>query len=533
MPWVEVRITGRDGVSVSVGNFSSGEKKAAIKSFQFGISNGNGCTIEVLDEEGGEFSTFYEKISTGNLDSGTRSFVLEFEFGWATMSCEDGGSTLNQQHCCPTGPLEPTFAGFGVPGIGSPGFNPFNGLTGGGIGAFDSPIAVSVRPSGVRQGLRSCRHTMTVRNIICNVANGVFKYSIEGADMTTDMFSTRSPETFGRDTVGGEMYLTDAIRSLFREFNVDVDFYRLEGTCRPEAMRWRVTRPGPSPDLQATRGPLGRWSALNRNPIQASRAWLSEHLTDRNKGIVTFWDTTKLFRPRLIFLEANDLSCSDVRDTLQFHVGTYIVNGGACSPVLSFTPQLEYVPNSLGVGTGGAGGGATMPTMFRETGPEPCLRGSPSMRFQGYHNPGFVETHTAFTSYGRDGIREASDAKLIHARANLYANRGITAELRVQGDPTFDTPLLMHGHYVSIVYINPFRVKPIKLNGKDYCDWVSRSSCSNMLSNSNYMITGVSHEIKEGHFSTTLKLRLATPGIDIGRDLPIGGMPGGPTIPRT
>src|SRR5579859_7954327 len=65
-PWVQVNIT-NGGQTISVSNISAVNTKASIKSFKYGISTGIGVTIEIIDEEGGNFARFLSRVSTGNL----------------------------------------------------------------------------------------------------------------------------------------------------------------------------------------------------------------------------------------------------------------------------------------------------------------------------------------------------------------------------------------------------------------------------------------------------------------------------------
>lgn len=487
MPWVEISIIG-EGKKISVGNFTARKSLASVQSFQFGVSNGNGITVEIIDEEGGSFSTFLSKITTGNLESGASRYLLQFQFGWATTSCVPGrDSTFGEAICCPV-----------------------NGLQ-------------------VNRSYRSCIHTMTVRSIGANINSGMFHFTITATDMTTDMFTTRSFDVRGREN--SPMPLTQAIRELFRQFNVDVEFRRLVGPCNWEPMRFNVNGDSgclPGVDV-ALLGPCGTWRSVGRNPIQAAREWLNGCLTDRRRGIVSFWDLRpNQPRPTLVFMEATIPRCNEVQQG-QYHLGTYLVNGSNCSPVISFTPEIKYLNPLSGVvgsgGVGGTAGNALMSSSFREQGPEPCLRGNTASTFQGFQNPVYANDNW-FSLYGNQGLHILSAAKLENLRSNLI-NPGITAELKVQGDPSFDTPVLLQGHYIGIIYLNPFRA----VSTGNGCDYLS-TGCQRELSNTNWMVRKVFHEIREGSFVTTMSLILAAPGSEINRDAPLGGMRGAPTIPQ-
>ena len=59
-PWVTATVSG-SGSQITVGNNSapSFKNKAVISSFQYGQSNGTGCTLDIIDEEGGAFDKFF------------------------------------------------------------------------------------------------------------------------------------------------------------------------------------------------------------------------------------------------------------------------------------------------------------------------------------------------------------------------------------------------------------------------------------------------------------------------------------------
>lgn len=485
MPWVEMWITenNSDKLVVSVSNFSARTFRASIQSFQFGISNGNGATIEILDEEGGQFYQFFRKISTGNMESGFTKFSLKFQFGWATMSCENGGQTFGASVCCSKD------------------------------GAFST------------RNYQSCKHTATIKAITCDVSQGFFRYTIEAVDMTEDMFSTRDFKH--RGTNPRPMPITTALIEMFGQWNIAVKFKQLAGPCNPVDLVWAKNTGNKTPagaDVSKT-GPWGTWPPLGRNPIEAARAWLNECLSAAGRGLVLFWDTgDKVTRPTIVVAESRLPHCQDVRVQDQFFLGTYIVNGGQCSPVISFTPEIRFNPWHALAGTSGTTGDALMGQAFREKGPAQCTFGkTPNMKQQGLQATQ-VPSLNFFANYGRNALDIMSRNKMENLRANTV-NPGIHAELRIQGDPSYDTPVLLLGHYIGIVVINPFRIK--NENGKT--NWVS-TGCERELSNTNWMIEKVSHEIKDGQFTTTLRIILAEPGLDIGYSFPVGGMPGAPKL---
>jgi hypothetical protein len=106
----------------------------------------------------------------------------------------------------------------------------------------------------------------------------------------------------------------------------------------------------------------------------------------------------------------------------------------------------------------------------------------------------------------------------------------VEAELLIQGNPYLDDPLaLCAGAECSIIVINPFMFKK---QSAGCSEWIADPPMNAFLSNKHWLIQGVSHEIKEGSFTTTLKVWLASPGVDINYDASLGGPPG-PTLKKT
>lgn len=86
-PWVIVTVSG-NGSKITVGNESapSFNNRAVIQAFQYGQSNGSGCTIEIIDEEGGAFDKFFKKV-VSDLATANEKYVLKVQWGWTSSSC--------------------------------------------------------------------------------------------------------------------------------------------------------------------------------------------------------------------------------------------------------------------------------------------------------------------------------------------------------------------------------------------------------------------------------------------------------------
>ena len=79
----------------------------------------------------------------------------------------------------------------------------------------------------------------------------------------------------------------------------------------------------------------------------------------------------------------------------------------------------------------------------------------------------------------------------------------ITAEMQIQGDPFFDKPIFIQTFNLSVVVLQPFR---LALG----CKWQG-GACNRILTNCKWWISGMSHQIGVGSFTTTLKMLLVPP----------------------
>jgi hypothetical protein len=90
---------------------------------------------------------------------------------------------------------------------------------------------------------------------------------------------------------------------------------------------------------------------------------------------------------------------------------------------------------------------------------------------------------------------------------------------------------------MTIIALNPFYRVGQGSECKD--DWTASPPCNGLLSNRNWLILGVSHQIKEGSFTTSFKLILSAPGFSFSKDVPYlggvdprSGQPGSLTVMR-
>lgn len=450
-PYVKLFFGNPNEPEITVGNKSSPkwDNTASIQSFEMGASNGVGFSATILDQQGGAFHLFMEKLNKCMARSSSE-YKMAAEWGWVVTNC-DGTKKI-----------------------------------------MSSPRVV----------------TLPVK---CETvfAEGKVKFNITGTDLMQSVFVTRSTEIEGTDT--NKQPLKVAIRNLCQneEPKINVRFLRIEkdGTTSEYGF------PG------SFLGPKAVWDSDGQDKLSIIQKWLEPFVTDRQKGIVPVWDSSE--KRELVLVEDPTPGCGESNNVCNGALGTYIVNGGKCSPVISFNPHIDWVMAMAGKAVGGttnAASGAsivkddkTCPVQTKNTG---TLQSIPLSSY-------------AWNVYGpKQSGEENSKGQDAQAKANSVLDpvlQPITAELRIQGDPSenFVHPFNYIGKYISIIVINPFHLLGNENNGCG--DWLAQPGCNEILSNKNWLITGCSHNIKEGSYVTTLQIKLVAPGISLLPGEPFGG----------
>jgi len=442
---------------ITVGNKSSPQwdNTAIIKTFQIGGSNGIGVRIEIMDEMGGSFHLFIEKLNKciGQSKSG---YTMGVQWGWIITDCIGGNS----------------------------------------IKASPNIYVIPI-------------------NLEVIFSDGRIKFVIEGQDSMQHVFTSRHDEIEGTDDK--KTSLKEAIKSLGenKDPKIDIKFIRIEkdGTITEFPFRHG-----------GMQGPKSVWPSDGQNKLATIQKWCEPFMTDRNKGLVAMWNPTVCGNPTLDLMEDPKVDCNESRGC-NGNLGTYIVNGGKHSPVLSFTPTINYVESFAGLTTGG-----NAPTT--ESGKPVEVKHKCQVQKE---ETGVLQS-VPVSKQSRDAIgtktnlQETAKSQSAYARANT-AKGPITAELRIQGEPRqeFIHPKLMLDKFVSLIVINPFHIFG---SGNGGCgDWLAQPGCNEVLSNKDWMITGCSHDIKEGSYVTTLQLKLVAPGVEINAHQPFGGPGSGGYVP--
>jgi hypothetical protein len=520
-PFVELRLFSKKfGVDVlTVGNnsYPKNGNTAVIKSMEFGTSEGMGCVVEIFDEMGGSFERAFTALNKSLYDStedGTVNFVLDF--GWIV---EKEGS---------------------VCGDASKGFDKISVSTSKPDGGWIRLIPISAKIA---------------------YEQGKIKYTIEATDAQTRIAEARVECVIGSDQK--KVDLKQAIRDLFEKKEpgpqLKVKFLDSEG--KPEFKFKASDGNGGKDGTDNGNGPKSVWTTNQQNKLAAVRRWIAPLTTTNNKGLIMHWDGKNDGKDpsaagTIIIQEDPGPDLCDTADRCKERtLGTYIVNGGDLSPVLSFNPsvnwQFAFSAKSGGSQSAVSGNYAKMEGNKNCPGGDKRAKGgtstnsAPGGSQMHYRDPGSQAKETAI-----------SDAAHQAANSHMEGLNSIEAELRILGDPSYCFPVAMKGKSVALVVINPFHIKGNNIDFDDNIkemmnytgpeaerpeysglylrsgglDWLSQPLCNPVFSNKNWQINGISHQIREGQFSTTLKLFLAVPGAELQPDAHLGGDNDGPVF---
>lgn len=474
------------GAIGSKGGFCSGatieeyaKNHAVIKSFQYGLSAGGsggfGVKVEIADEQGSEFCDFMLNIwpnRQNKPDIGSNA-IMAFEFGWITENCN--GEICN---------------------------------------------VLSRKRKSLPQTV-----DVTFGN------GGIVKFSITG-----NCYSEVLIEGVNNETSEYKMPLKDAIVAVLKPYKIEPKFLSSVtlNPCGSDSCFDALTgcKGNPIVDPEPTSYPIWKfflnegcggkppgdevYPTNNKDPITAISEWLFTKATKNNppRGFIVGHCNLVKAKPMVIFWEAPHPDCKGVCDNPK-NLGTFIVNGGKCSSVISFTPKIQ-----LGMTNKNFGGGIPETTAKATLSTHNCKTDG-----TGTAHRNIVSGPTA-SQYAATGGEVISEAAAANIRAHMPDQiSAIEAELLIQGNPVFDEPMMAGAAlFASVIVINPFMLRPKK--GSSCADWLADPPMNTFLSNKSWSVNGIHHEIKEGSFTTTLKLQLALPGVDINRGAPLGGPPG-------
>jgi hypothetical protein len=321
-----------------------------------------------------------------------------------------------------------------------------------------------------------------------NYIQGKIKYLVTGNDVMNGSFNTRYTKPLGDDKYS-KLSLKDAIRKL----------------CKDEDPKINVEfkKKGAEEEWDFKGDPKDSWKTNNEDKLSIIRRWIRPYRTIDDKGIIITWNNTEE-KPTLILWE-------DPGEEWGKPIGTFIVNGGKCSNVLEFSPKYNFTIGMATKSVGGYSGGAT------SGGPVDIKKDiTKEKTTEGILKAITVPSHVINTEGTKDAGKQVATSEEANSKANAASEQlnQVDAEMRIHGNPSLKlcSIIEMLNARVAIVVINPFHL----FGGEGECGkWLAKPMCNDILSSKDWMIMGVSHSIREGSFTTTLKLYLPARSIPI------------------
>jgi hypothetical protein len=470
-PFVKMTLSNGEGNTITVGNNSNpredggpSKNHTVIRSFKYGFTTAGGgggfrMEIEVTDEAGGSLSTFVNRmVNSKNPDKWKKGSQVNVQWGWIGGRCDSGDD-----------------------------FFP------------------------------STSHTAFLHRVNSTFANGLMKFNLEATDITPIAFQAVTDGHQGQDDQ--PVPLKEAIRKLCSKYNVSVRF------LRPFTLEeWNFGGPALNGGQGDPDYPKDVWRENSQNFVQTIMNWIANAgvTTDKGRGISPAFNSQRPLGSNEELVLWEDEGTTNRKEYVEGcsrSLGTYIVNGGKQSSVLSFNPQIEFFFWAANQSSGGSSTTANQQLSEQDKN-DPTASGAIKMGAPTFN----VNTDNANRIHGTSlAYSETVKAQKEHALANMSV-QPIKAELRVQGDPSLATPILMRGSFVSLVVLNPFHIQS---ENSGCGDWLQIDPCHAVLTNKNWMITGAFHEVKEGSYTTTIQLSLDAPCSNIACGMPLGASPDG------
>lgn len=455
----------KGGSYITVGNEScpSSGNTAAIKDFEFGMTDSTTCHITVHDTGGSSFVNFMNNIITNweNLTPQS-ALTMKFQWGWVKSGCS-------------------------------------------------TPVPQAA----------SKIYTLMPMSVDCSFTQGKFVFNITAVDQFSHSYGGRV-ETNQGDAKNGKDLMT-AIRDLVTNTKEKptaskVAFYRLEaGVPKPCGFSTGL----PDPKTGKKQGPVETWQPQGRDKLHSLKSWIAANPTDRLKGWVMAYDATN---DTLIFWEDAKPKCGETKDWCSNSLGTYIVNGGGMSPVIEFNPKINWVFTSPTNAGGMMGGVTPMLDAGVPGGKNPGDKNCDTSRLSDPNNAHGLPMHTTVDdrtrNKGQDGQKKKADAQTQDSRANKLIFQPIEADLVLVGDPTLISPSLgVATRNISIVFINPYHIMGTGTN----LTWLEQPTCNEVLTNKGWLVRKITHKITAGRYVSVLTVYLAVPGVDLNNHDPVGG----------
>jgi hypothetical protein len=301
------------------------------------------------------------------------------------------------------------------------------------------------------------------------------------------------PQNTSEGSQDSPVSLKDAIRGMFlnKEPSYSVVEFRSkddDGTGGFKPLAFKNSDGGPD-------GPKASWPMNQQSTLAAARSWLNSLATNNEKGVQLLFDPKNYS----LVVQEDKLKAK----CCEYNIGTYIVNGGNCSPVLEFTPEVgPFVMGQKQTGAANPGSASGAGSKVGNITPgieEAGTQAQPTIPYQdwSWRIPDDLASGVA------EGIAAQYDANVLVERPQTVGGK-----LKIMGDPRYHSIDHTLGVRISLIVINPFHVG-------NTCVWLTESNCNSILSNKNYMIIGFNHQISGGSYVTILDLALEAPNANI------------------
>jgi hypothetical protein len=458
-----------NGKQISVGNKSSpfSGNSAFIKSFSHSACDGNGFKVEIVDTSGGDFTTFISLLNTDACSASGQEAQFLFEFGWLITSCSGQIYKYGTSEVARAGILD---------------------------------VDATTHPKGFLVG-------QVMSQISAENANGIWKYNLTIADISAQAAQTRSADPIGSDShkVPFKQGCNRALKPdrnckqrTLKKREHKVLFYRRNSNDT-------ISKFDFLPSDGGEQGPKSIWNPDRTDPLTAIRSWTNSLTTDRKQGMF-FVTTPTLIDGNVILMESNQDECLLNGSTCEASSASqiykvYIVNGGDCSPVISFDPKIEFQAFTP------QGGGIQGPLGSRPIKTRSCGNTS-GRKFKSTNMGVQTQVQVPVSNLHYRSPDDAGDKEARGLGANAAASKQIEGvsnmevDLVVQGDPTY-IGMTWVGKQISIIYLNP----PAPKSNGFACDWLATPTVNAAFSKTNYLIKSVNHQIGEdGKYTTTLKV---------------------------
>jgi hypothetical protein len=469
-PWCWIKFGEGDQITVGNESYSGDPNTACVKSMEIGWTDTPSMKCEIVDEKGGTLGVVVDALrkclknkTTKAAGKGTSAY---FQFGWIMTTCEGG---RNSSHVIPSDTFE-----------------------------------------------------LIIKKLDVSYSEGKIKYTIEGTALDKLEEVSRSDKTIGEDSK--PIDIESAIRTLCAEDpQINVRFAEItpDGRLKDTKFEWARVK-----DVKAS------WQADNQNRISTITKWLAPfRIKDGqcDKGVVLYFDPTK--SDELIILKdpspnpGDTKTCGAQGNDKNGPLGTFIVNGGKCSSVIEFSPNVDIVGAIASMAVGGDTSGPNKSS--NQLAEDKRCQNQKAQGVEAGTQIQATITQQAFDSYGtRSANDEALRSEIAHNKASLLTSTvssGIEAQLKILGNPTNAFCGLPAARNLSIVVINPFHLRNMRGCG----DWLAQPGCNQIFTNRLWMLKGINHSISPGSYTTTLNVFLAGEGIHVSGSEPMGGNGGG------